>query len=474
MVYSAFFSPPGAPRSKGRATILLFDVSAVLLTSVLLAGVTGVVGAPANAAEGVSATTDPVPAARSELVSADAFGAGRASAEMLPRLGGRALLDQLALLPTEDVASFVDAHPGSVEKILADPPSAASVRTWWRAVPRSARHALLRGAPGLVGNLDGVTSSVRDAGNRAYLRAAIAEAERELPALGRAEHADAEQRLHMLREIEESLVTAPGQPERTLLSVDTAWPGRAAVVVGDLDTADYVSWMVPGMFFTVDGQIVDWTVICQDLYDEQASWVDRLGRDDPALADASVAVVSWIGYRTPGIADIASLDLAHDGAKYISSAVHGLEAVRSGDDPYVTLVTHSYGSTATMMALQDGDVTADALVLIGSPGSAAQSVRDIGMPSDRVFVGEAAWDPVVNSAFFGSDPGSAGFGAEEMPVAGGEDPITGRELAAATGHLGYFDAGTEAMRNMALVGLDRGDLVTGIPEGLPTRQLAER
>jgi pimeloyl-ACP methyl ester carboxylesterase len=219
--------------------------------------------------------------------------------------------------------------------------------------------------------------------------------------------------------------------------------------------------MVPGMFFTVDNQMVDWTVITQDLYDEQLGWVNRLGRSDAALRGADIAAVAWIGYQTPGIMEIASLDLAREGAASISSSVHGLQATRTGDEPQVSLMTHSYGSTATLMALQEGAMDVDSLVIIGSPGAAAQSVDDIGMPASRVFVGEAAWDPVVNSAFFGSDPGAASFGATAMQVSGTTDPVTGRKLTGASGHLGYFDAGTEAMRNMALVGLDRGDLVTG-------------
>ena len=383
------------------------------------------------------------------------------SAGLLSRYTGRALLDQLSLLPTDSIAGFVNDHPESIARLLAAAPSSTSVARWWTAIPAAARVALIAGAPEVVGNLDGLDIAVRDRANRTFLQQSITEATRELPHLGRAAKADAEKRLHMLQEIDESLAVADGAPERSLLSVDTAWPGRAAVVVGDLQTADYVSYMVPGMFFTVDGQIVDWTVISQDLYDEQARMVDRLAAGESSLAGASVAVVSWIGYRTPGVRDVVSLDLAEDGAKYISSSVSGLHASRADDEPYVTLVTHSYGSTATMMAMQDGRVTADALVIIGSPGSAAQSVDDLGMSRRNVFVGEAAADPVVHSAFFGSDPGSASFGASSMDVAAETDPVTGQDLSAASGHLGYFDAGTTAMRNMALVGLDQGDLVTG-------------
>lgn len=394
-------------------------------------------------------------------------------ASLLPRLGGRALLDQLSLLPSDALERFVAEYPQAIDRVLSDPPSADAVADWWSLLGSESRLSLRTTAPELVGNLDGIVPAVRDAANRSFLRRSIDSARADLADLGRGERADAEQRLVMLEEIQESLVTTSGQPPRTLLSVDTAWPGRAAVVVGDLATADYVSYMVPGMFFTVTGQIVDWTIISQDLYDEQAQWVDRLGRTDPALAGDSIAVVSWIGYQTPGITDVVSLDLAEDGAKYISNAVEGVHETRTDTAPHVTLVTHSYGSTATLMALESGGLAVDSLVIIGSPGGSAQSVNDLGMPSDEVFVGEAAWDPVVDTAFFGNDPGSPEFGASSMSVEGGVDPVDGTTLAAASGHLGYFDAGTEAMRNMALVGLDRGDLVTDDAELPPERQLAD-
>jgi hypothetical protein len=77
-----------------------------------------------------------------------------------------------------------------------------------------------------------------------------------------------------------------------------------------------------------------------------------------------------------------------------------------------------------------------------------------------MYVAEAAWDPVVNTAFYGSDPGSSQFGAKKFDVAGGTDAITHKSLAAAVGHLGYFDPGSEAMRNLALIGLNQGALVT--------------
>lgn len=461
-----------------------------LLLSVLLAALTGIVGsvvAPsAQAAQSVAGTFTP-PSAADGALPARAIAAQRPTLSgartvspvgsavdsgQQRRLSGVPILDALTVLPTASIARFLGSRESSVGTLLVNPPAATAVARWWSTLADTSRSAIRSSSPELVGNLDGVPAAVRDRANRAFLSDAIEEAKHSIDTLGRADRADALKRLHMLCEIQHSLVTKPGEPARTLLSVDTTWPGRAAVVVGDLQTADFVSFMVPGMFFTVDGQMVDWTVISQDLYKEQVDWIHTLESDDLSMRGKRVAVVSWIGYQTPGVLDIASLDLAKEGAKYISSAVDGVKAIRSGDVPHLTLVAHSYGSTASLIALEDGSVTVDSLVVIGSPGSAAQSVADIRMPSSRVFVGEAAWDPVVNCAFFGSDPGSASFGATPMSVAGAKDPITGRKLASATGHLGYFDAGTEAMRNMALVGLGEGSLVTGPSAAPSTNQVA--
>src|SRR5690606_23408852 len=102
----------------------------------------------------------------------------------------------------------------------------------------------------------------------------------------------------------------------------------------------------------------------------------------------------------------------------------------------------------------------DALALIGSPGSASQSVSDLGVAGDRVYVGEASWDPIVDTAFYGSDPGARSFGAVRMGVGGGLDPLTHEQLAASVGHNAYFAAGSESLRNLALIGIGRGGAVT--------------
>jgi hypothetical protein len=330
----------------------------------------------------------------------------------------------------------------------------------------STRASFVAEAPGVIGNLEGLPFGARDTANRSYLRESISELKSDIKSgIGRGELVAARARLQMLEQVSDALVSpsstsaAPSQA-RHLLSLDPSGVGRAAVVIGDLSTADYVSYLVPGMFFTVDGQMVDWSVIAQDLNTEQTSWVSLLSKTDPSMVGKKVATVAWLGYQTPGITGITSLGLADEGADKLGSSIEGLQAARTGNEPFVTIVGHSYGSTAAMIELAKGGLDVDALVLIGSPGSATQSASELSVRNDNVYVGEAAWDPVVNTAFYGSDPGSPAFGAHKMDVSGGVDPITHKQLAPAIGHLGYFDAGTAAMRNIALISLNRDSLVT--------------
>lgn len=396
----------------------------------------------------------------------------------LPHLGGRSLLGRLAALPAAEVTTYLRANPKAVETLLASPPAAGSVVSLWGSLSPSARSSFVAAAPELAGNLDGIPFAVRDTANRRYLSQSIRALKESIASgAGRAKLVETRHHLDILTEISRTLVTKAHQPQRHLLTFDPSGEARAAVVVGDLSTADYVSYLVPGMFFTVQGQMYDWTVIAADLQKEQSSWLKTLARADPSLAGKTAATVSWIGYSTPGVLNIASLTRADVGAKFLGNAVHGIQTVRAGSEPFVTLVTHSYGSTAAMIELANGGMRVDALAMVGSPGGAAQSASALAVRNDNVFVGEAAWDPVVNSAFYGSDPGSAAFGAKKMDVAGGTDAVTHRRLGPAIGHLGYFDPGTEAMRNLALIGLDQGALVsdgtvTDAARTLTTRTLA--
>ncbi|MES2092448.1 MAG: alpha/beta hydrolase [Actinomycetota bacterium] len=396
----------------------------------------------------------------SDIGSGSTYSA-QVGSSLSPRSTGNATLDRLTVLSGPELATFVAGNPTAVQRLLLSPPRASSVATWWGAIPNAEQKTLATSAPQVIGNLDGVPVTVRDVANRLTLARSVAKLERSIDSgVGRAKLIEKRHQLDTLNQVTKTLERPETGTKRQLLTLDPTGEVRAAVVVGDLATADYVSYLVPGMFFTVQGQMYDWTVIAQDLQAQQAAWLATLSSRDPTLSGKTAATVSWIGYATPGVLDIASLDRAKIGAKFLGNAIQGIRAVRSESQPFVSLVTHSYGSTAAMMELANGGMTVDALAIIGSPGSAAQSAAALAVKNGNVFVGEAAWDPIVNTAFYGSDPGSRSFGARKMEVAATTDPITGKPLAAAVGHLGYFDTGTTAMRNLALIGLDQGALVS--------------
>ncbi len=442
---------------------MLFDVTAVLSASVALGIAPGVIVVP-KTGPSLTAVVQVEPAA------VPVAGSGAAPDAELSRLAGLPLLEHLSMSTPLEVEQTVAANPASIDALLAAPPATDSVRAWWQSLDEPQRTRLAETVPQLVGNLEGVPMHARDDANRAFLADSIDDVAVQLDSgIGRAAAASLEQRVRMLEAVEETLQASETDAPLGLLSLDPEGAGKAAIVVGDLATAEYVSYLIPGMFFTVEGQMKDWTAEAIQLRDEQRSWLDRLGR-----ADEEVAVVAWLGYQTPSLVDIGGLELAEEGRDLLARSLDGLLVQREGNEPYLSLVAHSYGSTAALMMLTEFDIEVDSLVLVGSPGSAAGSVEQLHVRGGEVYVGEAAWDFVPDSAFFGSDPGSPEYGAHVLDVDGGADPITGKKLAPAFGHNGYFDADTEAMRNMALVSIGEGDLATIVDEAAPARVVAER
>ena len=434
---------------------MLFLAAAILSASI---HVFGVVEAPPATSATVVSATDSGPASTSALVleracvvdEADELDGARCLGELTR--ASSASLD--VLRQTLDPAGD---DIGTTSSALTADVAPATVLAWWESLDRVHQDRLTTALPGLVGNLEGVPYAARDTANRSFLSDAVAALDIRLA--GGSTSPDDLARAAMLDEVGAALADrTSGTADRHLVALDTVMPGRAAVVVGDLDTADDVSVLVPGMLFTVSGQIVDWSETAGDLYDEQAAWATLLaGRS--ADAPQTTAVVAWMGYRTPDLTNVYSLDLARVGAAHLADAIAGLDAVRADDPARVTVVAHSYGSTAATMALSSGRVTVDSLVLLGSPGSVVETATQLAVVGSDVYAAAGSFDPVAGSGAFGADPGSAAFGAVLMHTGGGPDGLTGQALSAALGHNDYLRPGTESLRSIALIGLGHGELV---------------
>jgi len=375
-------------------------------------------------------------------------------------------LSILGRIPAGNISQYFLTRPAAAEQILAEQPPAHEVALWWGDLDEERQAALEIASPRLVGNLEGVPYAIRDTSNRTMLSDTISELSSLMNSdAGRAVQQNAHQQLNMLSSISQSLTNEGIGPGRTLVTLDVSGQGRAAIVLGDLNNADYVSFLVPGMFFTIEGQMSYWVDAANELYCQQQMWLDHFESESLFVRNQSVATIAWIGYDTPNLTNVGAIDNADQGRDTLAGAVLGLQAERGTDQPYISVVAHSYGSTAAMMALSEYDFDIDALALVGSPGSPAESVADLNVRDGNVFVGEAAWDPIPNSSYFGPDPGAASFGAKSLGVSGGFDMIMKQPLTRSVGHNEYFTPGSEAMRNFALLCIGRSDLI--IPEGAP-------
>ena len=226
---------------------MLVDVAAILSTSSALGTVDEVFGVPENIRVTASA---PASLTAEQLVWLHALDAGagntaalplsnpdpdvgpqagsvniaaaRVPVSKLPSLHGVELLDQLALLSRSQLSSFVTNHSQSVDALLANPPAATQVASFWSQTSRAQHAKLLSAAPRLVGGVEGFPYEVRDAANRVNLTDTEKSIRQQLAAgVGRAATDSLTKQLHMLGQVRAALAVGSfeepalaGQPRR--------------------------------------------------------------------------------------------------------------------------------------------------------------------------------------------------------------------------------------------------------------------
>ncbi len=275
----------------------------------------------------------------------------------------------------------------------------AAVAAWWAELSGPAQEFLVRSRPGLVGSLDGLPAWARDRANRVLLDRALAD-----PTSGgfaAAQAADAE-------------IAAEEAAGRTvrLWSFD-ADDHLVALAYGDLDRAEDVAVLVPGVGNGVDD--------LDDLGDDAQAVA---GAARAAAPGAAVAAIAWLGYRPPPhVLHPAALgeDRAAAGGRALSGDLAGLRAARAADPlagrtPLrTTVVAHSYGTVVVDRAAEDpGDLDADAVVLLGSPGMDGPA-SDLEV--DEVFEASSFGDPITHAlGVHGGRTDDWDFGATPLPT----------------------------------------------------------
>ncbi|WP_022906248.1 alpha/beta hydrolase [Curtobacterium sp. B18] len=389
----------------------------------------------------------------------------------------RTLADRIADMSPDEVAALWKTLGGGKDTTGAE--------------HTAAQDALIASLPAVVGNLAGLPAWARDRANRMTLVSAVAQAEQDLadakerreglgwPASQAADQGieAAQANLDAYRNIEKTLASTK-KPGRALLTLATDHkPPLAAVAVGDVDTAENVTYMVPGMGTTTK-DTSGWTTAAQNLWQTQ---------ELSNAAGTSHAVVAWMNYEAPPVppASLGVLhgDAARTGADRLAGDLQGFRASRD-EQPVLNLVGHSYGTTTAANALHDHGVHVDAFVSVASAGleNSIHGAKDLG--ADHVYAGQGTdgipfsgdkrddWAGTGRMLSGRQDPMQPSFGAETFGTNGGADTdgggVTTHDPLGYRGDTGYFNLNTESLRNVARATFEDGRGMTPADAATPT------
>jgi hypothetical protein len=258
------------------------------------------------------------------------------------------------------------------------------------------QRAVISMSPAVVGALDGVPAWARDRANRVLLDRALSDPRTSAGAALTA-------RAVAARIAKEEAAGQTVQVELLDLAGD-----RVALSLGDLDTADEVVVLVPGVGNTPE----------DDLGHLVGNAEDIASATREASHGASLATMVWLGYRTPATVLTGTMRFAaEDGGPALARSLDGLAEARTAtatDKPRTTVVAHSYGTVVVDEAAdQPGRLAADAVVLLGSPG-----MEDFAnsLEAPEVFDAASPGDPVTWFPWDGDRWTGGSYGATGLPV----------------------------------------------------------
>ncbi|MCA1229151.1 alpha/beta hydrolase [Saccharopolyspora sp. 6M] len=418
---------------------------------------------------------------RVERILARADDADRELAKVLGD-ADKDLMDTGGAKTLADAAALGDAR-GLGETIEPPPPGdPAKNAEWWKSLPAETKSALAAAPPAWLGGMDGIPATVRHTANvnkiddeRAVLNAEanrLREQIKKVPKGPGARNLEAEYRRPLdqveakLKSLDEVEATAK-KTDRQLLVLDTSGERtKAAIAVGNVDTAEHVSVFTPGLNSTVEGGSLNDYDKSMDLLQQDATAQSQQYGDG-----GDVAAVTWLGYEAPQINDslgsdsVASSTSAERGGDKLADFYRGINASRD-DNPHLVAMGHSYGSTTTGYALQHDGVGVDAAVVMGSPGVGTAHPSELNVPAGQLYNIESKRDLVADLSWFGGDPSKQ---ADFRHLSTGEE-ITpdGQHLNESIGHNtggpdGYLNRGNTSQYNAAAVAA-----------GLPDRTVVER
>ncbi|MFE6778672.1 alpha/beta hydrolase [Streptomyces sp. NPDC057702] len=357
---------------------------------------------------------------------------------------------------------------------------------WWKALSADEQAGYIALHPASVGALDGLPAVARDEANRAVLAEKRADYQAQLNAIppepvkiqpGRvgspiatrtaawlawdekwsAKKSQLEASLKGMGDIQERFTHTelePGEkrfPRPYLLAFSPEGRGRAVIANGNPDTADHTAVYVPGTdagFGNLNPHLKRMTNL----------WIAA----DAAADGGTVSTITWLGYDAPqGVANAVSSDDANNGAPDLNAFVDGVHASRATDSPgHLTVTGHSYGTTLIGSAARQGDLHADDIVTLGSPGTQVGRATDLDVPEGHVWNEEAEgdWIPELGRMKHGHPEYHWDSGWDF--VIPSDDRFGAHHMRTDTdGHSGYWNDDSESLKNQARVVVGRHDEV---------------
>ncbi|MFH8799797.1 alpha/beta hydrolase [Streptomyces sp. NPDC017936] len=352
---------------------------------------------------------------------------------MLATTGWTAVRRQQGTSPLR--ASLSAWEDGRIDgRRLPDPHTApARLARFFASLTAPQRGELADRYPLAVGNMNGAPVELRYRANRVALREqAQAERARMHDArLTPAGQYEAGRRMHRFASM--------SAPDRRILAFDPEGSGRAAEVFGDLGRAERISVVVPG----VDTALLTFQRTHRK-YSAPVGMARALYAAEHEVSPATrTAVIAWADYTSPaglGI-DSATAMRAERGAVRLDALLRALP----GAAP-VSLFCHSYGSVVCGVAAHRLPRRVADIAVAGSPGMRVERAAQLHT-SARVWAMRDADDWVQDVPYL--ELGGLGHGADPVSSAFGARVLSARD---AEGHGGYFEPGTDSLRNFAGIG----------------------
>ena len=360
------------------------------------------------------------------------------------------------------------------KKDLKLPPKGASekeVAKWWSSLSDAEKEQMIKAHPQEIGNLNGIDGTSRNKANRIYLEDATKREEKKLERLkkrygshpSRRERQElelVEERVKALHNVKDTIDREEPWPDgdgiqRQLLSLDTSGKHvTAAVAQGNVDTADHVGVIVPGLYSNVATNL--------GKYDDDAKVMGANVRKHSN--GESVAMISYLGYEAPqNIAEVADIGYAQKGADKLAGFLNGLDASREAGpagDAHISVAGHSFGSTTAGIALTKVNPgVVDDLIQFGSPGSGVQDVSEFKLEKGHAWVSATDYKQDMVQGI--GDDGRFGKNPAKMPgynhLSGDVgDKIDESQPYPFQKHGGYFNEGSKALDDISRVIAGRG------------------